>query len=715
MDLLDQIQRRNASTSPVAPVDGAAEAEAEAESALMEALSSVLGGSAAGMPPDLLRQVAQHGDPRLFFQADNQDSFLNAANSVVVGGGNLAEMLTAAKQVKRSGGDMAKFYTAVQNVMAQGDYDDLEQFFSAVDVTVITGNSLEKLYQMSSRILGAASNDFESVIFAAQSAMLHRGSLGDFEKILDKTNFYGFEGRNNLVDFQRVLATARKAGMNTGEFLNLVARECADGANGRDLLDDCMAVFHLRSEAPDFRRFDRIERVDSAPMTIKQGDKAALFCQCVSVEDGLKPPSWVSWSSEETGAAGSGNYLDLSQLGPGTYHFIAKVTGGGDTAVKTVIIEPKGDHDNGHGNDPGKFDPSNPGKSKPVERAAYDAANAGSAEAPPAGSATSLVNSLAGLFAPAAGAEDLNPLLKMFRLYQLNADNLTATEVYDFIDKELGAGTSAAFLRSIGADQVAAEYEARDVKWESLYAAQIANPDFYDQCAAKFRSAVTADECAGFLNAEGETDPEIAESLWLLGYRTATVGNDHDNGHGNDPGKVDFSNPGRSKFMEKLETMKAVAKPIEFTDAEIEALFQELIEVTKQIEEIDRLIRMYASIRDAKNAESRREQQRQFWDQLLAFVNAFLANQAEESRDADAKRDEPEAESPKAGKEPPQFAKPDEPKAESSKPGKEPPQFAKPDEPKSESSKPGKEPPQFGKPDEQKSGKADDTGKVDAR
>jgi hypothetical protein len=653
--LLNQIQQRSSATNATGPAGAAsptaqAAAEDPATAALMEALSSLLGGDAAGVPPAMLAEVAKHGDPRLFFQAENQDSFLNAANSVKVGGGDFDAFMQTAKAVKQNGGDLNKFYAAVQNVMNQGDYDDLDRFFRVADVTMESGNSLEKLYQMTSQVLGASKDDYEAVIFAAQSTMMHGGTLADFDKILKNTNFYGFEGRNNLVDFHRVLAASYKGGLDTSEVLRLMGQECEASGDGRAVLNEAMAAFKLRDAGPDFHKFKKIERVDSGPMTITQGESAALFCQCVSVGEGLMPPNYVSWSSEEDGAAGQGNYLDLSKLGPGTYHFVAKVTGGGDTAVKTVIIQPKGDHDNGHGNDVGDFDPSNPGKSKPVERAAYDAGTATTTTGSAGGSATSLVNTVASLFAPAAGAENMNPLLKMFRLWQLNSDNLTANEVYDFIDKQLGTGTSSAFLRSIGANDVAAAYDQRAVTWEQLYTAQIANPQFYDLCTAKFRSAVPADTCASYLKDQTETDPEIAETLWLLGYRNETaapVEDDHDNGHGNDPGKVDLSNPGKSKFLEKLEKMQASATPIELSDEEIKGLFEQLIDVTKQIEEIDRLIKAYAAFREAKNAEAKREQYRQFWDQLMNFINKFMADQADAAQKSDVD-DEPEAEAPKA-------------------------------------------------------------------
>jgi hypothetical protein len=657
LDLLNQIQRRNATAGGAVPTAGQQGGNGPTDAndpaaALMEALSGILGDAAAGMPAELLAQGAAHGDPRLFFQAENQDAFLNAANSVLVGGGELDDFLVTAKNVKQTGGDLNKFYAAVQNVMNQGDYDDLDRFLSVANVTMATGNSLEKLYQLTSRVLGASKNDYESVIFAAQSVMMHGASLTDFEKILDKTNFYGFEGRNNLVDFHRVLVTARKAGIDMGDFLAMFGEECAAGTNGRDILNEAMSVFKLRDASPDFNKFKRIERVDSSPMTITQGESAALFCQVVSTRDGLLSGDYVCWSSEETGAIDRGNYLDLSKLGPGTYHFVAKVDGGGDTAIKTVIILPKAgdDGNNGHGNDPGKVDPSNPGNSKPHTPAAgngnngnVNGNNGNNGNTPPAaGPATDAVTKLAATFQPGASADTMNPLLKMFRLYQLNQDSLTPTEVYDFIDKQLGAGTSAAFLRSIGANQVAEEYERRDVKWESLYAAQIANPDFYEQISAKFRSAVTADEAVTFLRGEGETDPDIAETLWLLGYRTVG-GGDGNNGHGNDPGKVDLSNPGQSKFLERLEKLKASAMPEQLSDAEIESLFAELIDVTKQIEEIDRLAKAYAALRDAKNAEAKREQQRQFWDQLMAFINKFLNDQADASRETEPADEEPQA------------------------------------------------------------------------
>ncbi|MBC7544076.1 MAG: hypothetical protein H7338_15230 [Candidatus Sericytochromatia bacterium] len=664
MHLMEEIQLRNAQAGGPAPslAAGAISGASDPLTALFGALSTVLGDSAAGMPPELMAQVANHGDHRLFFQPENQDAFLNAANSVLVGGGDLDAFLSTAKQVKQNGEDLTKFYAATSNVMAQGDYDDLGRFLNVAKTTMAADQPLEQLYKLSSRILGAAPSDFESVIFAAQTAMVNGGSLNDFEKILDKTNFYGFEGRNNLVDYNRVLVAARKAGINMGEFIGMYGAECAAGADGRELLDEAMDSFLLPDTRPDFTKFKRIERIDSAPMTIAQGESAALFCQAISTRDGLLAADRICWSAEETGALARGNYVDLSKLKAGTYHFVAKIDGGGDTAIKTVIILPKqGDHDNGHGNDPGKVDESNPGKSKLDERQ-------GTAGTAPATNGTNKTQATAAAtFTPPA--KDLDPIAKMLRLYELNKDSLTGTEVYDFIDKQLGKGTAEAFLKSIGAGAVAAEYAKHDVKATTLFAAQLANPKFYDQCAEKFRSAVTAEECSSFLKNEGETGSDIAETLWLLGYRKpvvqaapvkaseVTAKGDHDNGHGNDPGKVDLSNPGKSKFLERLTALQASATPVVLGDDEIQDLLREIKALTAKIAEVDGMIEAYEAYRNAKSAEDKRNAYQLFWQQLMAFADSVVnerqeANKASAKTSAVAASDKPKAEAsvPKADK-----------------------------------------------------------------
>src|SRR4029079_10117125 len=86
-----------------------------------------------------------------------------------------------------------------------------------------------------------------------------------------------------------------------------------------------------------------IQRPDNSPMEITEGDNAALFAQAISSRDCLLPGYVLFLSSEEQRTLGQGNLLNLNNLPPGTYHFVAKIGGlaGTDTAKQTVIVTPR--------------------------------------------------------------------------------------------------------------------------------------------------------------------------------------------------------------------------------------------------------------------------------------------------------------------------------------------------------------------------------------
>lgn len=744
----------------------------------LQAMLDALANAGTNVPQTILDQVKQYGDQRLFFQAHNTDSFLTAANSILVEGGDLGLFLQTALQV-RNVGDLDKFYRAVSNVMQKGDYDDLRRFLNVTGTVMRRGENLETWYAFSNQVLNEAPDDYEGVIFAAQTTMSYGASLADFKAMHAKLDMHGFEGRNNLVDLNRVTIAARKANLDVAAVLRLMAQEMQYEQDGRAIIDEMMQIFRLQDTRPDFNLFARIERLDSGPMTITQGESAALFCQAISSRDGLLPAYMTCWSSEELGEMGRGNYMDLSKLPPGTYHFVAKIDGGGDTAIKTVIVEPrdgepdpdegaviiggggkppvkgddgnnghgndpggvdpsnpgnssgvggpngnqgngnnghgnapggvnpnnpgnssgvggpngnqgngnsgkvKGDDgNNGHGNDPGKIDPSNPGKSGANKTQSQSSGLASMLQGFGLGGLASIVtsmslpnltqmlasldmnslssvgsalHSISNLMAstPATGREDISPWEKMWRLYAMHEDNLPATAVYEFIDKKLGRQAVVNFLNAQGATGLAQQYANRSVTAADIAQAQLADPQLYDKSTAFLRSVASADEVAQFLSANGANQSEVTESLWLLGYRDQAPvvttpnngkakGADGNNGHGNDPGKVDPSNPGKSKAAERAAAeanessngldpdaeariranLKLQALSQEEIDREAEILFllREIKSLNEKIAALDELIKSFEAFQRAKNKDKQAayDQFRQYLELLLS-------------------------------------------------------------------------------------------------
>lgn len=337
-------------------------------------------------------------DDRLFYQNENKDLYLNAQNSKKVSGADLDNFMRTAYNVYNRGQDFGKFVDASLEVMEKGDYDDFRRFLSVTDTALYYGEDVEAFYALSSKILNqpavegdyknyAGHYDYEAVAFGLQTTLLNGGKMSDYMAITNNLKMTGLEGRNNLVDFNRIIVDWRNRGGYTPCLFSNLAKE-ANKPNGnvRGWMNDYMALKGLADTAPDFNKFARIERIDSPAMTIKKGESAALFAQAISTQDGLLPERVMYWSSLEQGALDHGsNYLDLSKLSVGVHHICVKIGGyggGTDTALKTVIVEPADEtekihDDNGHGNDPGNVDPSNPGNSKPSVQTAPPPNNGG--------------------------------------------------------------------------------------------------------------------------------------------------------------------------------------------------------------------------------------------------------------------------------------------------------------------------------------------------
>lgn len=322
--------------------------------------------SAPGPYDQILALISRRVDHRAFFEADNLDPVLNAANSVQVTGGDLDLFLDVVSALKNRGLDVQQFCQTARLVAQKGDYDDVRRFLN-VTKTVMSRRpqELNAYYKVCETALAKCPDDFEGIVFQLHTAVKYGATVSEFDALWKNLPLSGFEGDNNSVDLNRVLIDLRNRGGDVPAFIRMMG-SCQDG---RRLLDEYMALHGLANTCPDLSQYSQIQRMDQkAPMVIKEGEKAALFCQAISDAHGLLPESCVFWSSPELGAVDQGWTLELDQLPPGTYHFYAKIGNypGTDTAVRTVIVEPKGDHDRGHGNDPGQYDPDNPGQGRRV-------------------------------------------------------------------------------------------------------------------------------------------------------------------------------------------------------------------------------------------------------------------------------------------------------------------------------------------------------------
>ncbi|MBF2054349.1 MAG: hypothetical protein IGS03_12930 [Candidatus Sericytochromatia bacterium] len=278
-----------------------------------------------------------------FTQQSNGDAFLNSQNAQLLSGADLNKFLQTAYYVAISGYDIGKFLDNATNVLNKGDYDDFSRFLSVTDMALYKNEDMDAFFDFGNQLLETSPQDYEGNLFQAYTVMAHGGRVTDYIDIANNLKVTGAGGRNNIVDLTRITIDFKNAGGYTPALFNMLATEAREGGNVRALMDEYMADRGMAHSGPDFERFDRVERIDSSPMVIKQGENAALFAQALSSASGLLPESVLAWSSKETGALAQGtSHLDLSTLPPGTYHIAVKIVGyaGTDTALKTVIVEP---------------------------------------------------------------------------------------------------------------------------------------------------------------------------------------------------------------------------------------------------------------------------------------------------------------------------------------------------------------------------------------
>lgn len=287
--------------------------------------------------------ATQDGDDLLYTRTNANDADITSQNKQVVLNADMQAFLNQASMLAARGEDVNRYLDSVSKVMAKGDYDDLRRFISVTNTVVATNQSLEKFYDFSDEVLDKRHYDHESNIFSVQTLLGYGAKLDTALKIMKQMENTGLEGRNNMVDLNRVIIDAR----NKGAYLPLVFNKMAESGDTRGFMDAYMKSQGMKTTAPDFNKFDRIERIDGEDMVIHQGESAALFAQAISSAEGLLPESVLHWSSVQTGAISKGSsYLDLSKLGPGVYDIYVKIgpeTGlkGSDTAKKRVVVLPK--------------------------------------------------------------------------------------------------------------------------------------------------------------------------------------------------------------------------------------------------------------------------------------------------------------------------------------------------------------------------------------
>jgi len=289
-------------------------------------------------------QALFNHEKMVFTKAGNADNYLDSANQNIVNGADLNKFLQTAYYVAASGYDIGKFLDNATNALKKGDYDDFQRLLSVTDMALYKGEDMDAFFDYGNQVLDSNPHDYESNLFQMYTIMAHGGRVADHIDIANNLKTTGAEGRNNLVDLTRITIDFKNLGGYTPALFNMLATEAREGGNVRALMDEYMADRGMPHTGPDFTKYDRIERIDGDPMVIKQGEKAAIFAQAVSSASGLLPESVLYWSSKETGAMAQGSsHLDLSKLPPGTYHIAVKIggySGGTDTALKTVIVEP---------------------------------------------------------------------------------------------------------------------------------------------------------------------------------------------------------------------------------------------------------------------------------------------------------------------------------------------------------------------------------------
>lgn len=293
---------------------------------------------------NLVDRVTGNTGDFLYTRTDSNDPNITSKNKSSISGADLSSLLNQAALVSQRGEDVNAYIDAATEVAQKGDYDDLRRFISVTNSVMANSQNLDKYYDFSKQILNKRAYDFESNVFALQTLVNYGSSIDNGIKVLKNMETTGMDGRNNLVDLNRVLISEKNKGGSISSLIN----NMANSTDTRAFLNDYMANNNLKSTAPDFNKFNRIERIDGEDMIIKEGESAALFSQAISSTQGLLPESVLYWSSLQNGAISNGSsYLDLSKLKAGTYDIYVKIgnyaAGGTDTAKKRVVVLPKED------------------------------------------------------------------------------------------------------------------------------------------------------------------------------------------------------------------------------------------------------------------------------------------------------------------------------------------------------------------------------------